>query len=213
MELHAKVIVTPKVVSRSVGREWPHINRQLQKTGLSFDHEFTKGAGHATEIANRTIDSGYRYLIPVGVDGTVNEVVNGILHSSNPLSIILGIVTSVTTHVFSFSLGVTEDYNNINACSFLTDHRLRIGGKLMDFDNPDEAEFIQFAVQGGASTPIAMLAQTNLVHDAMTGYKNHLSKLARQGLGACLVTNSGPEAKTTHCGSPETEVRTALVGS
>ena len=123
-ELHAKVIVNPEAGSRSVGRQWPHINRQLQKTGLSFDYEFTKGAGHAIDIASRAISSGYRYLIAVGGDGTVNEVANGILRSSNPLSIIFGVVSAGTAHAFSFSLGVAEDYNNsTSACSFLADQR------------------------------------------------------------------------------------------
>ena len=122
-ELHAKVIVNPEAGSHSVGRKWPHINRQLQKAGLSFDYEFTKGAGHAVDIASRAISRGYHYLIAVGGDGTVNEVANGILRSSNPLSIILGIVRAGTAHAFSFSLGVAEDYSNINAYSFLTDPR------------------------------------------------------------------------------------------
>jgi diacylglycerol kinase (ATP) len=122
-ELHTKVIVNPEAGSRSVGREWPHINRQLQKAGLSFDYEFTKGAGHAVDIANRAIDSGYRYLIAVGGDGTVNEVANGILRSSNPARVILGIVSAGTAHAFSFSLGVAEAYNNINSYSFLTEQR------------------------------------------------------------------------------------------
>jgi diacylglycerol kinase (ATP) len=123
-ELHAKVIVNPEAGSGSVRREWPHINRQLQKAGLSFDYEFTKGTGHAVDIANKAISSGYRYLIAVGGDGTVNEVANGILRSSNPLSIILGVVSAGTAHAFSFSLGVAEDYiNSTNACSFLVDQK------------------------------------------------------------------------------------------
>ena len=117
--LQAKVIVNPEAGSRSVGREWPHISKQLQKAGLSFDYEFTKGTGHAIDIARRAIDSGYHYLIAVGGDGTVNEVANGILRSTNPLNIILGIVSAGTAHAFSFSLGVAEEHNNINCLLFL----------------------------------------------------------------------------------------------
>jgi diacylglycerol kinase (ATP) len=122
-ELHAKVIVNPEAGSRSVGRQWPDINKQLHKAGLSFDYEFTVGVGHAVDIASRAIDSGYHYLIAVGGDGTVNEVANGILSSSNPLGITLGVMSAGTAHAFSFSLGFTEEHNNINACSFLTDQR------------------------------------------------------------------------------------------
>ena len=120
--LRTKVIINPEAGSRSVGRKWPRINRQLQKEGLSFDHEFTKGPGHALDIASRSISNGYRYLIAVGGDGTVNEVANGILRSNNPLSTILGIVSTGTAHDFSFSLGVAEDNSNSNGndYSYLT---------------------------------------------------------------------------------------------
>jgi diacylglycerol kinase family enzyme len=45
-ESYAKVIVNPVAGSRSVGREWSRISRQLRKAGLSFDYEFTERAGH-----------------------------------------------------------------------------------------------------------------------------------------------------------------------
>jgi diacylglycerol kinase (ATP) len=123
------VIVNPEAGSGSVGRKWPHINTQLQKAGLSFDYEFTKGAGHAVEIASRAIDSGYRYLIAIGGDGTVNEVANGILRSSNPAKVILGVMNAGTAHAFFFSLGVAGDnINRADACSFLTDPK----GALID---------------------------------------------------------------------------------
>jgi hypothetical protein len=66
-----------------------------------------------------------------------------------------------------------EDFERI------TFNRLRIGGNLMDFDNPDEAEFIQFAIQGGASASIAIPVESSLVHDAVTGYRDYLSKLTK----------------------------------
>ena len=122
-ELHTKVIINPQAGSRSIGRQWPQINRQLQKAGLSFDYEFTQGSGHALDIASQAISSGYNYLIAVGGDGTVNEVANGILRSANPLSVILGTVSAGTAHAFAFSLGVTRDYRNSDDYSYLTRQR------------------------------------------------------------------------------------------
>jgi hypothetical protein len=66
-----------------------------------------------------------------------------------------------------------EDFERV------TYNRLRIGGKLMDFDHPDEAEFIQFAVQGGASTSIAIPVEPSLTHAAVTAYRDHLSELSK----------------------------------
>jgi diacylglycerol kinase (ATP) len=117
-EKFIKVIVNPVAGSRSVGREWPLINQRLLKAGLSFDFEFTKRAGHAMEIAKRSADIGYSYLIAVGGDGTVSEVANGILSSARSGNTVLGIVGTGTAHAFTLSLGITKDY--VNACSLST---------------------------------------------------------------------------------------------
>ena len=117
-ESYAKVIVNPVAGSRSVGREWSRISRQLQKAGLLFDYEFTKHTGHAMEIARRSADDGYHCLIAVGGDGTVNEVANGILSSTRSGNTILGIVGAGTTHAFTLSLGIGKD--NANTFSLLT---------------------------------------------------------------------------------------------
>ena len=115
---YAKVIVNPVAGGGSVRREWPRISRQLRDVGLSFDHEFTTGAGHAIEIARQAADSGYGYLIAVGGDGTMSEVANGILGSTHSGNTILGIVSAGTACSFARSLGIPEDY--ASACSLLT---------------------------------------------------------------------------------------------
>ncbi len=197
-ELHAKVIVNPEAGSRSVGREWPHINRQLQKAGLSFDYEFTTGVGHAIDIARRAIDSGYHYLISVGGDGTVNEVANGILRSSNPLGITLGVVSAGTAHAFSFSLGFTEDYNNINSYSFLTDQKIILidvgvvqcwnKGQSIErlFLNEASIGFSAEIVDAWKSLPNRFGQNVNIALRTVAGYKSlamHRNKNARLGVG------------------------------
>ena len=76
---HAKVIVNPVAGAYSTRRKWPLISQRLRDAGLSFDHEYTEGVGHAIELARAAASDGYRYLVAVGGDGTVNEVANGIL--------------------------------------------------------------------------------------------------------------------------------------
>lgn len=106
---YAKVVVNPIAGGGLVGREWPRIERELREVGLSFDREFTRSPGHATEIAKQAADTGYRCLIAVGGDGTVNEVANGILCSVHSANIILGIVRSGTACSFVRSLGIVQD--------------------------------------------------------------------------------------------------------
>lgn len=66
-----------------------------------------------------------------------------------------------------------EDFERV------TFNRLRIGGKFMDFGNPNEAEFVQFAVHSGASASIAIPVESGLLHEAVTSYRGYLSELAK----------------------------------
>lgn len=52
-------------------------------------HE-TQYAGHSVELAQQAIRAGYRILVAAGGDGTVNEVMQVLVHSSSSLAIIPG---------------------------------------------------------------------------------------------------------------------------
>ena len=69
---HAKVIVNPVAGAHSTGRKWPLISQRLREVGLSYDYEHTEGVGHAVELARAAVSDGYRFLVAVGGDGTVN---------------------------------------------------------------------------------------------------------------------------------------------
>lgn len=66
---------------------------ELIKNGLNvnqFDPEtvYTEHKGHATLLAKQFIDRGFRYIVAVGGDGTVNEVARAIIHTDCVLGII-----------------------------------------------------------------------------------------------------------------------------
>jgi len=129
---HAKVIVNPVAGGYSTRRKWPHISKLLRHIGLSFDYEFTEGVGHAIELARVAASDGYRYLIAVGGDGTVNEVANGLLRSTGSGSTILGIISTGTACSFVRSVGIPRDYTR--ACSLLTSpKRLLIDVGVIDY--------------------------------------------------------------------------------
>jgi diacylglycerol kinase (ATP) len=119
--LPAKVIVNPVAGAYSTRRKWPIISKLLKRIGLPFDFEYTEGVGHAIELARLAASDGYRYLVAVGGDGTVNEVANGILHSTNAATTALGIVSTGTGSDFIRSVGISRDY--AAACSTLTSPR------------------------------------------------------------------------------------------
>ncbi|MFC2017202.1 diacylglycerol/lipid kinase family protein [Chloroflexota bacterium] len=114
---YARAIVNPAAGGHSTYREWSLISRHLSDKGLLFDYVYTEGVGHAIELAKQAANTDYRYIIAVGGDGTVNEVVNGILDSADPHNIILGIVSAGTTCSFARSIGIPLD--PVNSCNLL----------------------------------------------------------------------------------------------
>lgn len=58
------------------------LEKALHQAGLAFDLYTTEGKGHAIELTVAAKQRGAQVVISVGGDGTVNEVVNGLLQAS-----------------------------------------------------------------------------------------------------------------------------------
>ena len=155
---HAKVIVNPVAGVGSTHRKWPLISQRLKEVGLSFDHEYTDGVGHAVELARAAASDGYQYLVAVGGDGTVNEVANGILSSTDLRRITLGIVSTGTGSDFVRSAGIPRDY--VRACSSLTSQRrLLIDVGVVEYMNDGKTKR-RFFVNGAGSVFDAEVVKT-----------------------------------------------------
>jgi YegS/Rv2252/BmrU family lipid kinase len=130
---HAKVIVNPVAgANNSTFRQWPHIQSLLRENGLSFDFQYTEGVGHASELARLAASDGYRFLVAVGGDGTINEVANGLLNSPDADATTLGVVSTGTGNDFIRSMGIPRDY--IKACKcVMGNHRSLIDVGLVEF--------------------------------------------------------------------------------
>jgi len=120
----AKVIVNPVAGSGTSIRRWPHIKDQLEKLGIKYDVVFTERVGHAIELARDAAKQHYRYVVAVGGDGTINEVVNGLLSVPNH-QLSLGVVNTGTGSDFVRSLGIPRDPDR--ACRhLLSEKRLQV---------------------------------------------------------------------------------------
>ncbi len=71
-------IVNPQAGSGRGKADWPEIQKLLAEKGVDFDFALTEKKYHAVELTVKAITSGYRKILAVGGDGTLNEVVNGI---------------------------------------------------------------------------------------------------------------------------------------
>lgn len=106
----SKVIVNPVGSGGRVGRIWPELQQVLRDSGLEFSVELTERPWHAAEIARRAVDQGFRHFVAVGGDGTVHEVLNGLVVDGvvDP-EVSLSIVTGGTGCDLVRVLGVSRD--------------------------------------------------------------------------------------------------------
>ncbi len=110
-------IVNPYAGTGATGRKWSKIEATLNETGIEFDHVHTEGKGHAVELAREAALAGYEMVVAVGGDGTLNEVVNGLVDSGHGTHITMGILNTGTGCDFARFLDIPRDFQQ--ACSRL----------------------------------------------------------------------------------------------
>jgi YegS/Rv2252/BmrU family lipid kinase len=115
------VIVNPHAGKRRVGQELPELERNLQARGLEYRIRPTEGRGDAERFAREALDEGVRFLVAVGGDGTVNEVVNGMFDGDGRTVAdepVLGVVAAGSGCDFIRTFGLPGDASR--ACLHLT---------------------------------------------------------------------------------------------
>ena len=92
--------------SGGVAKALPTVEAALRERELEYSIEHTQHAGHAIEIAREALSDGTRFLVAVGGDGTIHEVVNGIMQSDAPENSVLGIIAAGTGSDFVKTFGL-----------------------------------------------------------------------------------------------------------
>lgn len=92
------LLVANPQAGRGVARVLARVVAALEVRGIDADVELTRAAGDATRIAREASSAGTRFVVAVGGDGTVNEVVNGLLDpgtgTSRGPTPVLGVVSA-----------------------------------------------------------------------------------------------------------------------
>ena len=96
------VVVNPNAGIGKVRRDWDRISGLLDKQGFSYQAVFTGSPWHAVELVESHVKQGFRKIIAVGGDGTLNEVVNGIFRQQ--------VVPSTDITVGMISVGTGNDW-------------------------------------------------------------------------------------------------------
>ncbi len=80
------VIINPTSGNGSSKQKWPKIESSLLSFGFDFNYAFTEHKNHSTELVQKAIEKGSLNIICVGGDGTLHNIVNGIMNQSKVFS-------------------------------------------------------------------------------------------------------------------------------
>jgi YegS/Rv2252/BmrU family lipid kinase len=100
------VIVNPKSASGSTRSNWAGVASDLRAHFGAFNVAFTKAPGDGIRLAKRSVETGRKFIIACGGDGTINEVVNGILETGKDVE--FGVMPSGTGGDFRRTLGMSN---------------------------------------------------------------------------------------------------------
>ncbi len=73
------VIYNPAAGKGSAGKHLPRVRSLLADQGIEYTLRLTERPGHALEMARQACEQGAGTIIAAGGDGTVNEVINGMM--------------------------------------------------------------------------------------------------------------------------------------
>ncbi len=72
-------LVNPASANGATGRRWAELERRAAALGLEGDTQLSERPGHLSELAAEAVARGATSLVVVGGDGTVHEVVDGVV--------------------------------------------------------------------------------------------------------------------------------------
>jgi YegS/Rv2252/BmrU family lipid kinase len=107
------VIVNPISGGGKGLEDFPKISHLLREHGVEHDPAFTEHRYHATELAVEAVNKGYRKIIVVGGDGTLNETVNGLFIQKlcEPKEVLLAVIAVGTGNDWIRMFGIPRRYS------------------------------------------------------------------------------------------------------
>ena len=141
--MKVKAIINPG--SRIAGRSRVEQILRAKFPIDSLDIEKTSRPGHATEITRQAVNESFDTIVVVGGDGTINEVVNGVIGAN----VRIGIIPSGTANDLARHFGIPRRVDR--ACDVILAGRVR----------PTDAIFVNgryYVTDGGIGLPGRSLA-------------------------------------------------------
>ena len=160
------VIVNPNAGNGKGKKDWVQISSNLKKHELIWSEYFTDRKGDAINVSQEAIASGYRKILCVGGDGTLNEIVNGaFIQTICPTKdIILGLIPVGTGNDWGRMFGIPLNYQK--AIDIIQEEKTMLHdiGRINYFNGTEKCEryFINIAGLGFESV---VVKRTNVQKD------------------------------------------------
>ncbi len=139
------------------------VEETLRAHGIDYDVFFTEGPGDATRLTRRALEQGGRFVVAVGGDGTVHEVVNGMFTDDDR-----AVVADPVLAVVGAGSG----------CDFIR-----------TFDLPADAGAATARLEGGDVRPLDV-ARIGFVDGAGQPVVRYFANIAEAGLGAVTAAKA-----------------------
>lgn len=105
-----KVILNPYGGYLNGRTKVARVEQALQQAGVDYDLELTSRANHGVELARRASAEGWPVVVAAGGDGTINEVVNGLIQNAGEAEAgILGVLPIGTANDFADMLNLPRE--------------------------------------------------------------------------------------------------------
>ena len=106
------VIINPTSGNGKSKKLWPVISHELSKNNIDFEFSFTKYEKHSTTLIQNALNKGFKKFISVGGDGTLHNIVNGILilKIKNISEIKIGVIPIGTGNDWIKTYGISTNY-------------------------------------------------------------------------------------------------------
>ncbi len=123
--MKVKIIVNPTAGKGAALQAVPETESLLKNLKVDFDIVYTERPWHAVELARKAAADGFDVVAAMGGDGTVNEVINGLMISAgeDPSKAALAVLTVGRGNDFAFGAGLPIDLEK--DCQILAEGKRR----------------------------------------------------------------------------------------
>lgn len=105
-EKHAYLVINPRAGQDMT--KLADVIAVLSAAGWKTDNALVEYSGHSTKLATKAAEQGYDLIIAHGGDGTINEVVNGVMKSKGQQSLV-GVLPGGTANQWATEIGMPLD--------------------------------------------------------------------------------------------------------